>query len=77
MYKKNILDKQEWLICEIIEILALNETGLSRKRLREQLNVSETAVKVALQQLDKDLNSGDEPYMIITKNNVQLLGKGK
>ena len=56
MYKKNILDKQEWLICEIIEILALNETGLSRKRLREQLNVSETAVKVALQQLDKDLN---------------------
>lgn len=77
LYKKNILDKQEWLICEIIEILALNETGLSRKRLREQLNVSETAVKVALQQLDNDLNSGDEPYMIITKNNVQLLGKGE
>ena len=77
MYKKSILDKQEWLICEIIEILALNETGLSKKALCEQLGVSETAVKVALLQLDEDFNSGDTPYMIIKKNNVQLVGKGK
>ncbi|MCZ2493023.1 helix-turn-helix domain-containing protein [Dellaglioa carnosa] len=77
MYKKDILDRQEFLMCEIIELLSLDQHGLSRKAICDQLNVSNTALRVALQQLDDEFNSGDEPFMIIKKNNVQFIGRGK
>ncbi|MHC9532185.1 helix-turn-helix domain-containing protein [Dellaglioa sp. L3N] len=77
MYKKDILDRQELLICEIIELLSLNERGLSRKAICDQLNVSDTALRFALQQLDNEFNSGDEAFMIIKKNSVQFVGRGK
>lgn len=67
MYKKDILDRQEFLMCEIIELLSLDAHGLSRKVICDRLNVSNTALRVALQQLDDEFNSGDEPFMIIKK----------
>lgn len=77
MYKKDILDRPEFLICEIIELLSLNEHGLSRKVICDRLNVSNTALRVALEQLDDEFNSGDESFMIIKKNNIQFVGRGK
>ena len=77
MYKKDILDRQEFLMCEIIELLSLDQHGLSRKAICDQLNVSNTALRVALQQLDDEFNSGDEPFMIIKKITFNLLDEVK